>query len=144
MAFLQVVNIAARLVLDTFQPEKRVFINLATHMTPVCDCFGFTGLPVLPDAGVFGSNDIVAVEQAMLDQTAKTPIIEENLPGMMEIIAREGHPWQWIHGPYKDPYEMLQHAELLGMGSREYELVDVFPVKEPDFKQIVYIPAAPV
>jgi uncharacterized Fe-S center protein len=143
MAFLEVVNISAKLVLDTFEPGNAVFLNLATHMTPVCDCFGFTGLPVLPDAGIFGSDDIVAVEQAMLDLTAKTPILEENLPGMMEIITREGHPWQWIHGPYKDPYEMLAHAEGLGMGSREYELVDVFPTKEPDFKQIVYTPASP-
>jgi uncharacterized Fe-S center protein len=143
MAFLEVVDIAAKLVLDTFEPGHAVFLNLATHMTPVCDCFGFTGLPVLPDAGIFGSDDIVAVEQAMLDMTAKTPIIAENLPGMIEIITREGHPWQWIHGPYKDPYEMLEHAEKLGMGSRAYELVDVLPVKEPDFKQIVYTPAAP-
>jgi uncharacterized Fe-S center protein len=144
MAFLEVVNISASLVLSTFEPGNKVFINLATDMTPVCDCFGFTSLPILPDAGVFGSDDIVAVEQAMLDMTAKTPIIEENLPGMMEIVEREGHPWQWIHGPYKDPYGMLEHAESLGMGSRAYELVDVLPFKEPDFKQIVYIPSAPV
>jgi hypothetical protein len=39
---------------------------------------------------------------------------------------------------------MLEHAESLGMGSRAYELVDVLPFKEPDFKQIVYIPSAPV
>lgn len=144
MAFLEVVNISANLVLSTFEPANKVFINLATDMTPVCDCFGFTSLPVLPDAGVFGSDDIVAVEQAMLDMTAKTPIIEENLPGMMEIVEREGHPWQWIHGSYKDPYGMLEHAESLGMGSRAYDLVDVLPFKEPDFKQIVYIPSAPV
>jgi hypothetical protein len=143
MAFLEVVNIAAKIVLDTFEPGNAVFFNLATHMTPVCDCFGFTGLPVLPDAGIFGSDDIVAVEQATLDRLTQTPIIEENLPGMMEIISRQGHPWQWIHGPYKDPYEMLACAESMGMGSREYELVDVLPVKEPDFKQIVYTPAAP-
>jgi uncharacterized Fe-S center protein len=144
MAFLEVCDISAKLVLDTFEPGNTVFINLATHMTPVCDCFGFTGLPVLPDAGVFGSDDIVALEQATLDMLARTPIIEENLPGMFEIVTREGHPWQWIHGPYKDPYEQLAIAERLGLGSRAYELVDVLPVTEPDFKQVSYIRAAPV
>lgn len=143
MAFLEVLNIAAKLVLDTFEPGNAIFLNLATHMTPVCDCFGFTGLPVLPDAGVFGSDDIVALEQATLDVTARTPIIEENLPGMMEIVTREGHPWQWIHGPYKDLQEQLARAEKLGLGSRAYELVDVLPVQEPNFKAITYIPAAP-
>ncbi|NDJ76945.1 MAG: DUF362 domain-containing protein [Chloroflexi bacterium] len=143
MAFLEVNNIAAKLVLDTFEPGNAVFINVATHMTPVCDCFGFTGLPVMPDAGVFGSDDIVALEMATLDALAETPIMEDNLPGMMEIVSREGHPWQWIHGPYKDPYEQLQMAEDLGLGSRAYELIDVLPVTEPDFKQVAYIQAAP-
>ncbi len=143
MAFMEVNNLSAKLVLDTFEPGNAVFINIATHMTPVCDCFGFTGLPVLPDAGIFGSNDIVATEQATLDVIARTPIIEENLPGMMEIISREGHPFQWIHGPYKDPKEQLALAEKLGMGSRQYELIDVLPVREPNFKAITYIPAAP-
>ncbi|MCZ7543873.1 MAG: hypothetical protein M5R40_10205 [Anaerolineae bacterium] len=74
---------------------------------------------------------------------AKSPIIEENLPGMMEIVTREGHPLQWIHGPYKDPYRQLAHAEEIGLGARQYELVDVLPIQEPDFKQVAYIPASP-
>jgi uncharacterized Fe-S center protein len=143
MAFLEVNNIAAKLVLDTFEPGNATFINLATHMTPVCDCFGFTGLPVLPDAGIFGSDDIVALEKATLDMLAKTPIDEGNLPGMMEIVTREGHPWQWIHGPYKDPYEQLELAEQIGLGSQAYELIDVLPVREPDFKAVTYIQASP-
>jgi uncharacterized protein len=142
MAFLEVCNIATKLVLDTFEPENLAYINVATHMTPVCDCFGFTGMPVLPDAGVFGSDDLVAIEKATLDVTAQTPIIEENVPGMMEIVSREGHPWQWIHGEFKDPYEQLVMAEEIGLGLQDYELVDVLPVKEPDFKAVPYIPAS--
>jgi uncharacterized Fe-S center protein len=112
-------------------------------MTPVCDCFGFTGLPMLPDAGVFGSDDLVALEQATLDMLAKTPVIEENLPGMLEVVSREGHPFQHVHGQFKDVYAQVAIAEAMGLGSREYTLVDVLPVREPDFKQVVYIPAAP-
>lgn len=76
--------------------------------------------------------------------TANLAIIEENLPGMMEIVCREGHPWQQIHGPFKDPYALLAHAEQIGLGTRSYELVDVLPLKEPDFKQDTYVPAAPI
>jgi uncharacterized Fe-S center protein len=110
-------------------------------MTPVCDCFGFTGMPVLRDAGIFGSDDIVAVDQAALDLTADSPIIEENLPAIMEIVTHEGHPWRQIHGPYKDPYYQTEHAEKIGLGSRTYELVDVLPVTEPDYKQDTYVSA---
>jgi uncharacterized protein len=143
MAFLEVCNISTKLTLDTFEPGNVAFINVANHMTPVCDCFGFTGQPVIPDAGIFGSDDLVALEMATLDMTAKTPIIEENLPGMMEVVSKEGHPWQWIHGPYKDPYAQLELAEKIGLGSRNYELVDVLPVTEPDFKAVPYIQASP-
>ncbi len=137
--FAQVVNLAAKVVLDSFAPGNATFINLATNITPVCDCFGFTGMNILPDAGIFGSDDIVAVEQATLDALGQSPVAAENLPAMMEVVTREGHPFQQIHGPYKDPYAMLAHAESLGMGSRQYELVDVLPLKTPDFKQVNYI-----
>lgn len=139
MSFLELNAIVASEVLSTFAPRHAAFINIATHMTPVCDCFGFTGMPILPDAGVFGSDDLVALEMATLDMIAKTPIIEENLPGVMEIVKREGHPFQWIHGQSKDPYAQLAYAEKLGLGSREYELVDILPYKQPDFKKVVYI-----
>ncbi|MBN1120786.1 MAG: DUF362 domain-containing protein [Anaerolineae bacterium] len=142
MAFLEVNVISAKLVLDTFAPGNATYINIANHMTPVCDCFGFTGMAILPDAGIFGSDDIVAVEQATLDMTARTPVIEENLPLSMEILSREGHPLQWFQGPDKDPYEQMEIAEKMGLGSREYELVDVLPVREPDYKKVHYIPAS--
>ncbi len=143
MAFLEVNVIATKLILDTFEPGNAVFINLATHLTPVCDCFGFTGLPILPDAGVFGSDDIVAVEQATLDMLARTPILEDNLPLSMEIVTREGHPLQWIHGPFKDPLEQMAIAERMGLGSRQYELIDVLPLVQPERAGVPYVPARP-
>lgn len=140
-AFLQVMNLAAKHVLATFEPDNMLFINIANNMTPVCDCFGLTGMYVMPDAGIFGSNDPVAIDQAVIDMTADFPIIEKNLPRMMDVVQREGHPWTWIHGTAKDPYFQLQHAEELGMGSCRYDLVDVLPVTEPDFKQDTYVAA---
>ncbi len=48
----------------------------------------------------------------------------------MEIWYRDGHPFQALHGPMKDPYKVVEYAEKLGLGTRQYELVDVFPVEE--------------
>jgi len=133
--------ISVAITMSTFEPGKAVHINLATHMTPVCDCFGFTSMPILPDAGVFGSDDIVALDQAVLDMTAKTPLIEENIPTCMEVNTREGHPFSWLHGQLKDPYMVTEYGEKLGLGSREYELVDVLPVEHIEHAPIGYIPA---
>lgn len=140
-AFQEACAISASISLGTFEPGKSVFLSLATHMTPVCDCFGFTGMPILPDAGIFGSDDILAVETAALDMIAKDRLIEENLPRSMEVWHREGHPFAQLHGPYKDPYKVIEYAEKLGMGCREYELIDVLPVEEVTSAGMQYIPA---
>jgi uncharacterized Fe-S center protein len=140
-SFQEAMAIAAQMVLSTFAPSKAVHLALATEMTPVCDCFGFTSMPILPDAGVFGSDDIVALDQAVLDQTAGLRLFEENLPAVMEVHTRVGHPFRWLHGPYKDPYVVVNYAEKLGLGSRAYELVDVLPVVKVERSSMAYIAA---
>jgi hypothetical protein len=140
-AFQEACAISTSITLSTFAPGKVTCISLATHMTPVCDCFGFTGMPVLPDAGIFGSDDIVAIDQAVLDVTGRMPLIEENVPTSMEVITRQGHPFSWLHGPLKDPYLVVQYGEQLGLGTRDYELIDVLPVEQFVRPSVTYIPA---
>jgi hypothetical protein len=140
-AFQEACAISTQVTLSTFKPGKAIHLSLATHMTPVCDCFGFTSMPILPDAGVFGSDDIVALDKAVLDMTADLRLIEENIPTSMEVHTRQGHPFQWLHGPLKDPYLVTEYGEQLGLGSREYELVDVLPVEKFERSSMQYIAA---
>ncbi len=140
-AFQEACAISVAITMSTFAPGKAVHLSLATHMTPLCDCFGFTTMPILPDAGIFGSDDLVAIDQAALDVIAGSRLIEENIPTAMEVHTREGHPFRWLHGPLKDPYVALQYAEALGVGSRQYELVDVFPVEQFARGPAGYVPA---
>ena len=140
-AFQEALAVSASISLSTFAPGKATHLALATHMTPVCDCFGFTSMPILRDAGVFGSDDIVALDQAVLDATAGSPLLEENVPTSLEIHTRVGHPFQVLHGPYKDPYKVVEYGEALGLGSRTYELVDLLPVEEITSAPLGYIPA---
>jgi uncharacterized Fe-S center protein len=130
-AFQEACAISTAITLSTFAKEKATYISLATQMTPVCDCFGFTGMSILPDAGIFGSDDIVAIDRAVLDATAKLPLIEENMTASLRKYLTPGvHPFARMHGPMKDPYKVTEYGEALGLGSREYELVDVLPVDE--------------
>jgi uncharacterized protein len=129
-AFQEACAISASISLGTFAPGKAVYLNLATHMTPLCDCFGFTSMPILRDVGIFGSDDIVAIEQATLDMIAPLPLLEENIPTQMEVHTHEGHPFQQLHGLYKDPYKVVEYCEKLGLGTRQYEIVDVLPVEK--------------
>lgn len=129
-AFQEANAVSVAVTLSTFEPGKMVHMALATQMTPMCDCFGFTSMPILPDVGIFGSNDLVALDQAVLDRIAMQKLIEENIPAAMEVHYRQGHPFQQLHGPLKDPYKVVEYGEKLGLGSRDYELVDVLPVEE--------------
>lgn len=140
-AFQEACAISTAITLSTFEPQKTTYISLATHMTPVCDCFGFTSMPILPDAGIFGSDDIVAIEQAVLDMTMNSPLYEENIPTCLEVHTRKGHPFAWLHGPLKDPYKVVEYGEKLGLGSRQYDLVDVLPVQKFDRAPVHYISA---
>jgi uncharacterized Fe-S center protein len=139
--FFEACAISAGIVLSTFAPGKAIHLSLATHMSPVCDCFGFTSLPILPDVGIFGSEDIVAIDQAVLDASREMRLIEENLPLVMEVATRDGHPFRQLHGPLKDPYLATLYAEQHGLGSRQYELVDVLPLEKFKRSSLAYIPA---
>lgn len=139
-AFQEACAISTSIALSTFAPEKVTHLALANQMTPVCDCFGFTGLSILPDAGIFGSDNIVALDKAVLDVTGKSRLIEENVPNSMEVVTHEGHPFNYIHGVFKDPYKVVRYGEALGLGSQEYELVDVLPVQpRPQRSEPVYV-----
>jgi len=125
-SFQEACAVSAKQTLRTFDKEKCIFLNLATHITPVCDCFGMTLMSVLPDVGIFGGNDICAVEQASLDAIGKEKLILENMPGdTYQVQLDLPHPLQQIHGRYKDPYDVIRFAEKLGLGSSDYTLVDV-------------------
>jgi uncharacterized Fe-S center protein len=139
--FMEACAISVSEVMSTFEPGKAVHLNLATQMTPLCDCFGFTTMSILPDVGIFGSDDIVALEQATLDAIGRHKLIEENMPLAMEVHFRDGHPFQQIHGPLKDPYKTTEYAEKYGLGSRDYELVDVFPLQKSERVALPYTPA---
>ena len=129
-SFMEAAAISTAITLSTFEKGKTTHLALANQMTPMCDCFGFTTMPILQDAGIFGSDDIVALDKAVLDKTADLQLMEENIPTSMEVQRHDGHPFAQLHGKFKDPYVMMRYAEKLGIGSQDYELVDVLPVDD--------------
>ncbi|HEY3343559.1 MAG TPA: DUF362 domain-containing protein [Anaerolineaceae bacterium] len=140
-AFQEACAISTSISLSTFEPGKATHIVLANQITPVCDCFGFTGMSVMPDVGLFASDDIVAVDRAVIDALAGQPLYTENVPAAIEVIRNDGHPLSWMHGPYKDPYLVTRYGEALGLGVGEYELEDVLPVVAVARSEASYISA---
>jgi uncharacterized Fe-S center protein len=89
--------------------RKRIaFVNFATKITAECDCLAKDDPRIAPDVGILASADPVALDQASLD------LVIQKANG--RDVFREAHP-------AFDGRKQLAHAEKLGLGSREYELI---------------------
>jgi len=121
--FQEVMALATQAVLSSFPEGGAAYINLATNITPFCDCWGFTTPNLVPDIGIFASRDMVAVEQATLDSIDHRHLIPGSVPPWLVLRDVEGHLFKKIHG--KDPYVQVRACERLGLGSSEYEIEEV-------------------
>ncbi|MDD6439936.1 MAG: DUF362 domain-containing protein [Lachnospiraceae bacterium] len=100
-------------------------ISLIQDVSPNCDCHGENDAPILPDVGMLASFDPVALDQACVDLCEQqTPIRNSQLG---DNLARPD--WHHYHEHFKDNNpnvawkETLEHAEKIGLGTREYELI---------------------
>lgn len=132
--FQELMAISTKNVLDTFDENKRFYLNFLIDIMPLCDCWGIPFPTVVHDIGVLGSRDIVAIEQASLDLIAKEGLIEKNIPPYYKHANLDPkadlHPFQRLQGRFKNPYLAVEYAEKQGLGTRQYELVELLSVEE--------------
>jgi uncharacterized protein len=109
-------------VLRTFYTRAVFHINFLLNITALCDCWGFSTSPLVPDLGIMASRDIVAIEQASLEAIRVEDIIRTGIPEGIKLSGK-GHLFEQLHG--KDPRVQLDQLQLLGLGSREYCLEEI-------------------
>lgn len=109
------------------QNRPNFHINLVIDVSPNCDCHGENDLPIIPDVGMFASFDPVALDQACADACNNMPPI----PGSQldDHLKAPGFCSCGDHfidsAPITDWRVCTEHAEKIGVGTREYELVVV-------------------
>jgi uncharacterized protein len=107
--------------------EKPSFhINFMMNISPDCDCWGFNDYPLVPDIGIAASFDPVALDKACADMVMAAPALAGSK-------IRQDHSHAELRG--EDKFKLthpdtswqsgLEHAEKIGLGSMEYELVIV-------------------
>lgn len=101
---------AASSVVDHFK-GKIAFINVMKNLSVDCDCCQVAEDPCMKDIGILASTDPVAIDQACMDL-----VIHSDDSGrdhfMERVNSRNG-----IH--------TIEAAADLGVGSREYELIEM-------------------
>ena len=102
-------------------------INLVLDVSPYCDCHAENDIPILPDVGMFASFDPVALDQACADAcNAQKPIPGSLLDERMHEKDFCDHHDHFVNTTPQSEWETcLAHAEKIGLGSREYELIEV-------------------
>jgi uncharacterized Fe-S center protein len=137
----QMVDNAAGVV-DYFGKDKIFYINYVIDVTWQCDCTGGSDIPFVSDIGVLSSLDPVAIDQVAIDLIHSSLMNPHSILGDIKNISKDNtHEW-FSYVPRFDPethqldlnlngkeskhWELqLKAAEDIGLGSKDYNLVEV-------------------
>ena len=107
--FIESMAEADRSVVDYF--KNIVYINVVNNLSVDCDCVANPEAPCMKDIGILASLDPVALDQACLDLIYNSD--DEGKNHFIERVeSRQGKV-------------VLDHAQELGIGSKEYQLIDI-------------------
>ena len=88
-------------------------ISLVIDVSPNCDCRAENDAAIVPNVGMFASFDPVALDMACVDAVNAQPPLRDTAAD-----AGDCYDHDYFH-------RILEHAEKLGLGTREYELVKI-------------------
>ena len=102
-------------------------ISLVVDVSPNCDCHGENDVPILPNLGMFASFDPLALDQACADACLKAdPLPGSQLADNMAKADFVDHHDHFTNSrPETEWRSCLAHAEKIGLGTREYELIKI-------------------
>ena len=100
-------------------------ISLVMDISPNCDCHVENDAPILPDVGMFASFDPLALDQACVDACMKCEPLPNSQLGehMRDPHFVDHHDHFTNSSPESEWQSCLSHAEKIGLGTRDYELI---------------------
>lgn len=109
------------------QNRPNFHVSLIVDVSPNCDCHAENDAPILPNIGMFASVDPLALDQACVDACLKaTPLPNSQLAEAMEKEDFCDHHDHFENTTPNSEYKTcLAHAEKIGLGTRDYEIVVV-------------------
>ena len=99
-------------------------ISLVIDVSPYCDCHAENDAAIVPNVGMFASFDPVALDLACAEAVNKQPVIKNSLLGdKMETEPHHDH----FHtvSPETNWESSIEHGVKIGIGQKEYELIQV-------------------
>lgn len=102
-------------------------ISLIVDVSPNCDCHAENDLPILPNIGMLASFDPLALDQACVDLCMKAkPMPGSQLDKHLHDPNFCDHHDHFSNStPESEWKSCLEHAQKIGLGNREYELIEM-------------------
>ena len=108
-------------------------ISLVIDVSPNCDCHDENDKPIVGDIGFFASFDPVALDQACIDAVQEQPALpdteftrmRDKLEAAGELDEEHAHDKFYVTHPDTHWQSCIEHAEKIGLGTHEYELIRV-------------------
>lgn len=97
-------------------------ISLVVDVSPNCDCHAENDIPIVPDVGMFASFDPVALDVACADAVNRQPVMANS---QLDRMPHVHHDHFMDSAPATNWKSCVEHAQKLGIGSREYELIEI-------------------
>ncbi|MCC8188641.1 MAG: DUF362 domain-containing protein [Bacteroides sp.] len=115
----------AEYTLAIVKDKPHFHVSFIMNVSPECDCWNHNDAAIVPDLGILASFDPVALDKACADLVTQAPILPAN------NVLSEAHPqdekcacdkFHLLH-PDTDWLAGLTHAEKIGLGTMNYELI---------------------
>ncbi len=112
-------------------------VSLVIDVSPYCDCHAENDVAIIPDVGMFASFDPVALDQACADACIKQTSFKDSYVGdkLSENHSCSDDKCSCNHTSHVDHFKImhpttdwkvcLEHAEKMGVGKRDYELIEI-------------------
>ena len=116
--------------------DKVGYINMAIDVSPRCDCANHADMPIVPHLGVFASQDAVAIDMACVDAAKRSVGVPGSAAEMMEAHHAGDRKFEAAAATFHSQSEVatINTGHANGLGSRDYDLVDVEPGDADRFK----------
>ena len=102
--------------------REHFHISFVVNVSPNCDCHAENDAAIIPDVGMFASFDPVALDMACVDAANKQVVIKDSYLGEKEQNTHD----HFINTHPETNWEVcIDHAVKLGLGNKEYELIEI-------------------
>lgn len=100
--------------------DHMLFVNFIADVSPACDCLPTNDYPIVRDIGIVASTDPIAIDQASVDLVNQQQALEGSC-----LKKNTGAGEDKFKGVYPkiDWQLQLEYGEMIGLGSRDYDLI---------------------